>query len=123
MKKDPQKKLIKTARKTAQKSIKLKLITELEKAVGTLGKGSKKIIKEIDKVSGHLAKKLSKELEIDKSTIVKAVTKTKIPKVIAKETAPGTDKPKAAPAKKAETVATKPVSGPTKSKKSVKPVK
>ena len=120
MKKDPQKKLIKTARKTAQKNIKVKLVTELEKAIGTLGKGSKKIIKEIDKVSGHLAKKLSKELEIDKSTVVKAVTKTKIPKVIAKETAASTDKPKPSPAKKAEPVAARPVSEPAKVKKPVK---
>ncbi|MBC7914080.1 MAG: hypothetical protein H7Y07_08155 [Pyrinomonadaceae bacterium] len=69
MKKDKLKLLIKSARKTARKDIKLSLISELKEVADKLGQDSKKFNKEIEKGSKQLAKKLSKQLKINKSAM------------------------------------------------------
>ncbi len=70
MKKSKLKSLVKTARKKAKKDIKSSLITELREIAGRFGQDSKKIRKDIEKGSTQLAKKLSKDIKIDKSAIL-----------------------------------------------------
>ena len=70
MKKSKLKSLVKTARKQAKKDIKSSLITELREIAGRFGQESKKIRKDIEKGSNQLAKKLSKDIKIDKSAIL-----------------------------------------------------
>ena len=70
MKKDKLKLLVKSARKTASKNIRLSLITELKEVADKLGQNSKKFNKQIEKGSKQLAKQLSKKLSIDKSAIL-----------------------------------------------------
>lgn len=80
MKKSKLKSLVKSARKTAKKDIRLSLITELKEIAGKFGPNSKKINKEIQKSSKELAKKLSKDIKIDKLSIVEAVKDAKAAK-------------------------------------------
>lgn len=77
MKKSKLKSLVKSARKTAEKDIRLSLITGLKEIAGTFGEGSKKINKDIEKSSKQLAKKLSKDIKINKAAIIEA---NKLPK-------------------------------------------
>ncbi|HEY0177030.1 MAG TPA: hypothetical protein VGC08_11675 [Pedobacter sp.] len=72
MKKSKLRSLVKSARKTAKKDIKLNLISELKEIAGKFGQGSKKLERDIEKGSKQLAKKLSKDIKIDKSAIIEA---------------------------------------------------
>lgn len=82
MKKSKLKSLVKTARKKARKDIKSSLITELREIAGRFGQESKKIRKDIEKGSGQLAKKLSKDIKIDKSTIFEANKENTIQQIV-----------------------------------------
>lgn len=68
MKKNKQKST-KSIRKTIRKDIKQSLIARLKEIAVDMGQGSKKMKKEIEKGSKHLAKTLVKELKIDRSII------------------------------------------------------
>jgi hypothetical protein len=70
MKKKKLKSLVKSARKTVRNDIKRSLITELTGIAVKLGQDSKKLNKEIEKGSKELAKKLAKDIKIDKAAIV-----------------------------------------------------
>jgi hypothetical protein len=70
MKKSKLKSLVKSARKTARKDIRLSLVADLKEIASKFGEGSKKLNKDIEKGSRQLAKKLSKDIKIDKSTII-----------------------------------------------------
>jgi hypothetical protein len=72
MKKSKLKSLVKSARK----DIKLTLITELKDVAGKLGLDSKKGLKQIEKGSKQLAKKLSKQFKFDKSSSLKTKNET-----------------------------------------------
>lgn len=65
MKKKKEKSLEKTTIKTAQRVIKISLITELEDLAGKLGQTSKKMNKEIEKGSKKLAKKLARKFKVN----------------------------------------------------------
>lgn len=77
MKQTKLKKLAKTAQKEISKNIKDHLITELKSVSGTLGTGSEKLEKRIVRGSKKLAKKLSKEISIDKSILLTAYQEAK----------------------------------------------
>lgn len=81
MKKNKLKKLVKSARKTIKKNIKLSLVAELQSLTGKLNQDSKKLAKEIEKGSKELAKKISKGIKIDKSTLVESSIEAKVPDV------------------------------------------
>jgi len=70
MKKSKLKSLIKSARKTAKEDIRTSLVIELKEIASKFGTGSKKLHKDIEKGSKQLAKKLAKDIKIDKSTLV-----------------------------------------------------
>lgn len=72
MKQNKLRKLAKTAQKKISKNIEQRLITELKTVSSTLGTGSKKLEKRIIKGSKQLAKKLSKEILVDKSALIAA---------------------------------------------------
>jgi len=72
MKKNKLKSLVKSARKSATKDIRLSLIAELNEITGTFGAGSKKLKKDIEQGSKQLAKKISKNIKIDKSAFIKS---------------------------------------------------
>lgn len=72
MKQNKLRKLAKTAQKKISKNIEQRLITELKTVSSTLGTGSKKLEKQIIKGSKQLAKKLSKEILVDKSALIAA---------------------------------------------------
>lgn len=59
------KSLMKSTQKTAERVIKISLVTELEQLIGQLGQSSKKMTKEIDKGSKKLAKKLVKKFKVN----------------------------------------------------------
>lgn len=80
MKKSKLKSLVKSARKTAEKDIRLSLITGLKEIAGVFGEGSKKINKDIEKSAKQLAKKLSKDIKINKTAIIEANKLPKAPK-------------------------------------------
>jgi hypothetical protein len=82
MKKSKLKSLVKSARKTARKDIRLSLVAELKEIASKFGEGSKKLNKDIEKGSRQLAKKLSKDIKIDKSTIIGAGNQTIAAEVI-----------------------------------------
>ena len=69
MKKSKIKSLIKSARKTAEKDIRLSLAAGLKEIAGKYGEGSKKLKKDIKKGSKQLAKVLSNDIKIDKSAL------------------------------------------------------
>lgn len=81
MKQNKLRKLAKTAQKKISKNIEQRLITELKTVSGTLGTGSEKLEKRIVKGSKQLAKKLSKEILIDKSALIAAHQEAKAAKV------------------------------------------
>jgi len=72
MKKKKLKSLVKSARKSATKDIRLSLVAELKEITGTFGEGSKKLKKDIEQGSRQLAKKIAKNIKIDKSAFIKS---------------------------------------------------
>jgi len=72
MKKNKLKSLVKSARKSATKDIRLSLIADLNEITSTFGGGSKKLKKNIEQGSKQLAKKIAKNIKIDKSAFIKS---------------------------------------------------
>lgn len=72
MKKAKIKSLVKAARKTAKESIATKVITDLTAFTAELGHSSKKLNKEIKKGANQLAKKIAKEIKVDKTAFANA---------------------------------------------------
>lgn len=70
MKKAKLKSLVKAARKTAKESIANKVVTDLNAFTAELGQDSKKLNKQIKKGANQLAKKIAKEINIDKAALV-----------------------------------------------------
>ena len=106
MKDTKNKALIKAAKKEAKKNIHNSLISELEKVVGSIGTVSAKLKKVIAKSSEKLAKKITKEIQLDKAVIAANVTPVKVVKSSpAKATSVKTKKP-VTKVTKAETVVT-----------------
>lgn len=70
MKKSKLKSLVKSARKTAEKDIRLSLTSSLKDIAAQFGE-SKKLNRDIAKGSKLLAKKLAKDIKIDKSSFIK----------------------------------------------------
>jgi hypothetical protein len=68
--------LVKSAQKTVRKNIQSSLVKELTILTGMLGQDSKKLIKEIEKGSKQLAKKLSNKIKIDNSALVETETES-----------------------------------------------
>lgn len=80
MKQNKLKKLTETARKKISKTIELNLITELTTVSATFGTVSKKLEKSIKKGSKQLAKRLSNQIVIDKSTLIAEHQEAKVAK-------------------------------------------
>ncbi|MEO6523553.1 MAG: hypothetical protein ABIN91_17860 [Mucilaginibacter sp.] len=100
MKDTKRKALIKAAKKEAKKNIHNSLIAELEKAVGSIGTVSAKLKKVIAKSSEKLAKKITKEIQLDKAIIAANAAPVNAEKSSPAKTAPVKVK---SPAKKTET--------------------
>ena len=88
MKKKKLKSLVESARKTVRNDIKRSLITELTSIAVKLGQDSKKLNKEIEKGSKELAKKLSKDIRIDKAAIIEVTELIDAQKVPVTEATP-----------------------------------
>lgn len=100
MKKSKLKSLVKAARKTAEKDIRLSLTSSLKDIAAQFGEGSKKLSKDIEKGSKQLAKKLARDIRIDKASFIKTEDAAIIesdPQVVATEVTAET--PLAVPAK------------------------
>lgn len=72
MKKNERKALIKSVRKTIRTAIKQNIFIQVKEVSEKLGQAGKKSDKEMEKVSGQLAKKLFKELNIKKAALLEA---------------------------------------------------
>lgn len=70
MKKKKLRSLIKSARKTVKNDIQENLINGLKAITLQLGQDSKKLTKDIEKGARQLAKKLAKDIKIDKAAII-----------------------------------------------------
>lgn len=106
MKKSKLKSLVKSARKTAEKDIRLSLKNNLKEIAAQFGE-SKKLSRDIEKGSKILAKKLAKDIKIDKSSFIKkddAVIIEADHQIIAAESAVTTPEPAAGKAKKTKAV-------------------
>jgi predicted oxidoreductase len=66
MKKKKLKALVKSAKKTLREDIKTDLITRLQEITGKYGQDSKKLNKDIQKGASQLARKLAKDIKVDK---------------------------------------------------------
>jgi predicted oxidoreductase len=66
MKKKKLKALVKSAKKTIREDIKTDLITRLQEITGKYGQDSKKLNKDIQKGASQLARKLAKDIKVDK---------------------------------------------------------
>jgi hypothetical protein len=106
MKDNKSKALIKAAKKEAKKNIHNSLITELEKVVGSIGHVSAKLKKVIAKSSEKLAKKITKEIQLDKAIIAARATTAKVEKPASVKTTPVKAKKTATKSTKPETVVT-----------------
>lgn len=95
MKKSKLKSLVKSARKTAKKDIRLSLVAGLKEIAGKYGNGSKKLEKDIKKGSKLLAKVLSKDIKIDKSALQETHSEISSPEIVETE-APALSKKKTA---------------------------
>jgi len=77
MKKKKLKSLVKAARKTAEKDIRLDLIAGLTEIVSKFGEGSKKLTKDIKKGAASLAKKLAKDIKIYDTAVIETSIENK----------------------------------------------
>lgn len=71
---------LKSARKEAKGKIKADLIQGLKEITGKMGQESKKLSREIEKGSEKLAKRIVKEIKIDKSLLQEPIITAKEPK-------------------------------------------
>jgi len=104
MKKSKLKSLVKSARKTAKKDIRLSLVAGLKEIASKFGEGSKKLNKDIEKGSKQLAKKLSKDIKIDKSAIIENGNQTIAAEVVVETPQAPSSKKQKTKAAKAEEV-------------------
>ena len=81
MKNNDQKPLVKSPRKAAAADIEQSLLATLKEAATKLGQTSKDFIKEIEKGSKKLAKKLSKQIEFEKPAKQEGEAAPKVEKV------------------------------------------
>jgi hypothetical protein len=80
MKKSKLKSLVKSAKKAAKSDIEVSFILKLTEVTDQLGKPSKKLKKTIAKGAKQLAKKIAKELPIDKDAVIASFKETEAAK-------------------------------------------
>jgi hypothetical protein len=69
MKKKKLKALVKSAKKTIREDIKTDLIARLQEITAKYGQDSKKLNKDIQKGAAQLARKLAKDIKVDKAAV------------------------------------------------------